>query len=132
MLDALAIPDSHDWTDRNGRLAVARIIGGCSSHNFCVLALPRPEDYGDWGLPDWTGTRMAPYVDRVLGTLPIHRFGEEALNPWYAGVREAAAEIGLPVHPDLNSPDAVEGIGPLPLNVRGTTRLNARSEEHTS
>jgi choline dehydrogenase len=29
------------------------------------------------------------------------------------------------VHEDLNSPDAIEGIGPLPLNVRGTTRWNA-------
>ena len=125
MLDPLAIPDSHDWTDRNGRLPVARIIGGCSSHNFCIAALPRPEDYDDWELPDWTGNQLAPYVDRVLETLPMHRFAETAVNPWYASLREAAAQTGLPVHEDLNSPDAIEGIGPLPLNVRETTRWNA-------
>jgi len=61
----------------------------------------------------------------VLEKLPVHRFDDEAINPWHAGVREAANEIGLPVHDDLNSPDAIEGIGPLPLNVVGTTRWNA-------
>ncbi|HEY6637659.1 MAG TPA: GMC family oxidoreductase [Solirubrobacterales bacterium] len=125
MLDALDIPDSHDWRDRHGRLPVARIIGGCSAHNLCALVLPSPEDYDAWGLPGWGWTELSPYVDRVMEMLPTHRFEDESRNPWFAGLCEAAADLGLPVHRDLNSPDAVEGIGGLPLNVRGTTRWNA-------
>lgn len=125
MLDALSIPDSHDWTDREGRLPVARIIGGCSSHNFCVVALPRSEDYDDWNVPGWSGAELAPHLDRALEALPLRRFGEDELHPWFAGVRDAASELGMPVHEDLNAPDAIEGVGKLPLNVRGTERWNA-------
>jgi choline dehydrogenase len=125
MLDALDIADSHDWRDGRGSLRVARIIGGCSSHNFCLAALPRPEDYDDWGLPDWSGSELEPHIRRVMEVMPLHRFEDEALNPWYAGLCEAATELGLPVHDDLNQEGAVEGIGRMPLNVRGTTRWNA-------
>lgn len=125
MLDALGVPDSHDWRDRHGRLPVARIIGGCSSHNFCAVALPRADDYDAWGLAGWSWRDLAPHVDRVMKTLPRRRFEEDELNPWFAGLREATTELGLPVHEDLNAPDAVEGIGQLSFNVRGTTRWNA-------
>src|SRR5581483_419866 len=125
MRDALGVPDSHDWRNSEHRLSVARIIGGCSSHNFCAMALPLAADFDDWGVPGWSGAELEPHIGRVLEALPAHRFEDEALHPWFAALREAAAEIGLPVHEDLNAPDAVEGIGKLPLNVRGTTRWNA-------
>lgn len=125
MLDALVLPDTHDWTDDHGGLSVARILGGCSSHNFCIVALPQPEDCDDWGLPGWSGEDLAPHLDRVLETLPLRHFEEAELHPWFAGMREAAAELGLPFHEELNAPGATEGIGKLPLNVRGTARWNA-------
>jgi choline dehydrogenase-like flavoprotein len=125
MLDVLDIPESHDWRDRHGSLRVARIIGGCSAHNLCALMLARPDDYNGWNLPGWSWSDLSPHVDRVLVTLPTHRFGDETMNPWFAGLYQAAAELGIQMHEDLNSPDAVDGIGPLPLNVRGTTRWNA-------
>ena len=48
MLDARIIPLSHSWErldpdDRSQHRA--RIIGGCSSHNACVVLEGAPEDY---------------------------------------------------------------------------------------
>jgi choline dehydrogenase len=125
MLDALDVPDSHDWRDRQGCLRVAKIIGGCSAHNFCALAIAGAADYDSWGLTGWSWSELEPRLKRVLETLPVRFFTDDQLNPWFAALVEAAAEIGLPVHEDLNSPDATEGIGRLPFNVRGTTRWNA-------
>src|SRR5436190_21275135 len=50
ILDARALAFSHSWaTDRDDRSQLrARILGGCSAHNACVLLEGAPSDY-DWG-----------------------------------------------------------------------------------
>ena len=60
VLDARAIPLSHDWglSARTGTgissegnlldLPRARIIGGCSSHNGCTASVAARADYDDW------------------------------------------------------------------------------------
>jgi choline dehydrogenase len=53
LLDArwLAL-DSHRWErdDEEDRSQIrARVLGGCSAHNACVLLRGAPADYDEWG-----------------------------------------------------------------------------------
>ena len=125
MLDCRLPPSSHDWTDGQRTLPAARIIGGCSSHNMCILARGAPSDYAAWGDGGWFYDALVPYFDRAERQLEPMRFARGDMNPWNAAIVEACGEIGLPVHDDVNAPDAFEGFGLLPSNVRGRTRWNA-------
>ena len=110
MLDARIIPLSHSWErldpdDRSQHRA--RIIGGCSSHNACVVLEGAPEDYDEWG-PGWGYADVAPYLDRARGALGTRTFAPEELSPWHAAFAEAAGEDAI-VHP-------VNADGPVRLN----------------
>ena len=49
MLDARCVPASHDWGYAGaGNLQSARIIGGCSAHNGCLVAWGAPADDDAW------------------------------------------------------------------------------------
>lgn len=125
MLDARLPPSSHDWTDGEHVLPAARIVGGCSSHNMCILARGAPADYAAWGDDGWSYDGLTEYFSRAERQLDPVRFGRDDLNPWSAAVAAACEELGIPVHEDLSSPGAVEGFGLVPLNARGLTRWNA-------
>ena len=51
MLDGRRLAFSHAWeTDREDRSQLrARIVGGCSAHNACILLEGAPADYDEWG-----------------------------------------------------------------------------------
>jgi len=101
-------------------------MGGCSSHNACLLVWGTPADYDAWG-PAWTFAELEPYLRRAEQTIAprprVYRLDE--LSPWFEGVVAAAAETGLPVLEDFNDPAALEGIGLGPFNVRDGVRWNA-------
>jgi choline dehydrogenase-like flavoprotein len=125
MLDSRLPPSSHDWSDGEHTLSAARIMGGCSSHNMCILARGAPDDYAAWGDEGWSYEGLVEYFDRAERQLEPVRVARDDLNPWTATVVAACEEVGIPVHDDLNVADAVEGFGPVPVNVRGSTRWNA-------
>jgi choline dehydrogenase len=108
MLDARILPlASHAWEkldpgDRSQ--SRARIIGGCSSHNACVVLEGAPEDYDEWG-PGWRYADMAPYLDRARHALGTRTFAPEELSPWHAAFAEAAGDDAI-VHP-VNADGAV-------------------------
>ncbi len=110
ILDARRLAlDSHRWPQaREDRSqARARVLGGCSSHNACVLVRGEPRDYDEW--PEgWRAADLEPYLDRAEAQLGARFFPEEQLNPWHRAFAEAA--------------------GPLvqrhPFNVAGSTRWN--------
>src|SRR3954452_6094909 len=52
-------------------------------------------------------------------------FSESEMDPWFRGLAAASRELGIAVNEDGNDPSATEGLGRLPLNLRGTTRWNA-------
>jgi choline dehydrogenase len=52
-------------------------------------------------------------------------FSGDELDPWFQGLAAASLELGIAMNEDGNDPAATEGIGPLPCNLRGTTRWNA-------
>ena len=102
ILDARQLAFSHSWeTDREDRSQLrARILGGCSAHNGCVVLRGAPADYDEWG-PGWTYEEIAPYLDRAEATFETRRFELEELSPWHRAFVEAAGDDAI-VH-DLNS-----------------------------
>src|SRR5438552_2521228 len=49
MLDARAVPKTHDWgLEDDVSLLRARIVGGCSGHNACFVVWGAREDYDEW------------------------------------------------------------------------------------
>jgi choline dehydrogenase-like flavoprotein len=110
LLDARTLAFSHSWeTDRDDRSQLrARVIGGCSAHNACIVIRPPPSDYGAWG-PGWSYAEVAPYLDRAEAAFAPRRFGAEELSPWHRAFAEACGEDAI-VHT---------------VNARGTTRWHA-------
>jgi choline dehydrogenase len=101
-------------------------MGGCSSHNACLLVWGTPADYDAWG-PGWTFAELEPHLrraERTIAPRPLV-YGADELSPWFEGVVAAGAEVGLPVLEDFNDPAALEGIGLGPFNIRDGVRWNA-------
>ena len=98
--------ESHLWEredEEDRSQARARILGGCSAHNACVLLEGSPSDY-DWG-PGWSYEELAPYLRRAAKTLGTHVIPEEELTPWHRAFREAGGAASI-VHP-VNIVDGV-------------------------
>ena len=60
ILDARRLAFSHAWeTEREDRSQLrARIMGGCSAHNACVVLAGAPSDYDEWG-EGWSHAAIA-------------------------------------------------------------------------
>ena len=110
MLDARSLAFSHAWaTAREDRSQLrARIIGGCSAHNACVLLAGAPEDYDEWG-HGWSHAEIEPYLRRAEREVRMRQIGREELSPWHAAFAEAAGDEAI-LHP---------------VNAVGTVRWNA-------
>ena len=93
--------DQDDQDDRSQ--SRARILGGCSAHNACVVLEGAPSDY-DWG-PGWSYDAFAPYLGRAAETLQTHVLADEELTPWHRAFREAGGGDSI-VHP-VNIVDGV-------------------------
>ena len=108
ILDARALAFSHSWaTDRDDRSQLrARILGGCSAHNACVLLEGAPSDY-DWGT-GWSHAVLEPYLRRAERMLRARRFAHVELSPWHRAFAELGGDDVI-VHP---------------VNALGTVRWN--------
>jgi choline dehydrogenase len=98
--------ESHLWErdDEDDRSqARARILGGCSAHNACVLLEGAPADY-EWG-EEWSYEAFAPYLRRAYETLRGHVLADEELTPWHRAFRDAGGDDSI-VHP-VNIVDGV-------------------------
>jgi choline dehydrogenase len=109
ILNGRELAFSHSWeTDHEDRSQLrARILGGCSAHNACVVLEGAPADYDEWG-PGWTYDELVPYLRRAERQLRTRRPGEEELSPWAHALCEAAGESAI-VNP-LNA------VGPVRWN----------------
>jgi len=96
--------DSHCWerSDEEDRSQLrARILGGCSSHNACVLLRAPDSDYDAWG-PGWTAKELRPYLDRAEQTFGTRVLEGNELSPFMKAFAEAAdidADADAIVHP---------------------------------
>jgi choline dehydrogenase len=98
--------ESHLWErddDEDRSQARARLLGGCSAHNACVLLEGAPSDY-DWGR-GWSYDELAPYLRRAAETLQARMIPDEELTPWHRAFRDAGGADSI-VHP-VNIVDGV-------------------------
>ena len=110
ILDARELAFSHSWAgepEEDRSQLRARILGGCSAHNACVLLEGAPSDY-DWG-PGWSYAELEPYLRRAEGELRMRDLATDELSPWHRLFAEAGGEDAI-----LHSVNAV-----------GTVRWNA-------
>ena len=109
MLDARNIPSTHDWetaADERGT-ARAKIIGGCSAHNACLVLRGTDADYDEWG-NGWSGVELGPYLDRAEAELQTRRAVADDAPPWHAATIEAARSLGFEAGP--YRANAVDGV----------------------
>ena len=99
MLDARGLAFSHAWeTDRDDRSQLrARIMGGCSAHNACVMLAGAPADYDEWG-HGWSHAVIEPYLRRAERQMRVRRLAPEELSPWHRAFVEACGDAAI-VHP---------------------------------
>jgi choline dehydrogenase len=104
LVDPRNLPETHQW-DPDEAIPVpfrAKVLGGCSTHNACLLV---------W---DDELTTLEPYRQKALATIapqPLY-YAEDELSPWFSAVAVAARALGL---------DVVTG----PFNIRDGVRWNA-------
>jgi choline dehydrogenase len=96
MLDARSLAFSHAWaTDREDRSQLrARILGGCSAHNACVLIAGAPADYDEWG-HGWSYAVIEPYLRRAERELRVRVWRREELSPWHGALADAAGQEAI-------------------------------------
>lgn len=126
LLDPSAIPESHDWSDADGSLPWARVIGGCSAHNACAVTRGAAAEYDAWqqfGGPAWTWATIGPCLRRARETLGARTRESAGIGAWHAAVVEAAAEAGLARLEDVDVEYA--GVGIAATNVVDGVRHNA-------
>lgn len=136
MLDALAIPTSHDFhlapaggsAGRTVDTPRASILGGCTAHNGCTASVSARYDYDEWaaqGNPGWTAEEVLPLLEWVHRRFRVSRYRYDALTPPQKAFVDAGVEVGLPFADDLDDIEAAEGIGPMPVNIIDGVRWNA-------
>jgi len=84
--------DSHCWerSDEEDRSQLrARILGGCSAHNACVILRAPDADYDEWG-PGWTGSEFRPYLDRAEQTFGTRKLDAGELSPFIKAFADAS------------------------------------------
>jgi choline dehydrogenase len=96
ILDASWLAFSHAWeTEREDRSQLrARIMGGCSAHNACVLLPGAPADYDEWG-QGWSHAVIAPYLERATRELRTRTLEPEELSPWHRACAQAAGDDAI-------------------------------------
>ena len=92
--------DSHCWErdDEDDRSQLrARILGGCSSHNACVILRAPDADYDEWGA-GWTGDELRPYLDRAEETFGTRHLDSRELSPFIKAFADASGADAI-LHP---------------------------------
>jgi len=125
------------------RLPRGKVIGGSSTTNAAFALRGSPQDFDEWsaaGNPGWAWDQVLDSFNAVEhdldfgdepfhgnhGPVPIRRYlGASRSDVAMAG-QEAIAATGVPAVADHNAPGAV-GVGPVPVNEVGGTRLGAAS-----
>jgi choline dehydrogenase len=99
MLDGRRLAFSHAWeTDRDDRSQLrARIVGGCSAHNACVMLPGAPADYDEWG-HGWSHDAIEPCLRRAERQMRVRRLASEELSPWHRAFVETCGDAAI-VHP---------------------------------
>ena len=126
ILDPRALAFSHDWGvgGEDDRSLGARIVGGSSAHNACMVIWGAPSDYDEWG-GEWSFASFAPYLDRATACMCTTGANTDRPAPPHDAFVEAARQAGLPLLDAPNDPAQPVGVARLPANVVGGVRWSA-------
>ena len=129
ILDARADADqTHDWGFIGRSATRAKIIGGCSSHNECVVAWAPPGDHEAWaevGGGGWGFEAQRPYLERAQTILRTRTTDRGHLDALEDSFLRAVEEVGLITLDELNGPAWGPGAASLPRNIVDGIRWNA-------
>ena len=126
LLDPTALQFSHDWGTggEDARSLGARVLGGSSAHNACMVVQGTPADYDEWG-PEWAYSVLAPHLDRARSELCTVPANTDRPAPFHRAFMLAAQEAGYPLLDRLDDPDEPVGVAPFPANIVDGVRWNA-------
>lgn len=126
ILDASRLTFAHDWGagGEDERSFGARVIGGSSTQNACVIVRGSPNDYDEWG-PAWRYEEFAPYLDRAAAAFGTAKANTTSPAPSHTAFIHAAHAAGFPILDDPNDPRQPVGVAPYPANVVDGMRRNA-------
>jgi choline dehydrogenase len=125
LLDPRALVFTHDWGTggEDDRSLGARVIGGSSAHNACLVLEGTPSDYDEWG-PDWSYAALAPSFEHARVALRPARANTDRPAPLHEAFITAAQEVGFSFLDDPNDPAQPVGVAALPANVAQGVRWN--------
>ncbi|MBR0652940.1 choline dehydrogenase [Roseomonas terrae] len=134
-------PEPH-LNDRRMHWPRGRVLGGSGSVNGLVFLRGSPHDYDRWaqaGATGWSYTDVEPVFRRIEHwdgppdpargkDGAIHVREPRRLAPAAAAFVEACVAAGLPRNRDWNDGTAIDGAGPVQLNVNGGRRSSTAKE----
>lgn len=113
-----------------------RVLGGSGAVNGAYFVRARPDDFAAWP-QSWSYEQVLPYFRAVetdsdftgelhgdSGPIPVGRVPRERMHPVSRAFVDASERAGFAPVGDLNAPGP-EGVGAVPLNVRGGTRTSS-------
>lgn len=118
-----------------------KLVGGSTALNGTYFIRGRRQDFDGWaklGNDEWTFDKVLPFFKKLEddrdfgdasfhgrgGPIPVARVHADAQHPITLAFAEACARLGYLAEPDKNDPDAAPGVGPVPMNVVDSLRVN--------
>jgi choline dehydrogenase-like flavoprotein len=126
LLDPRALAFTHDWGTggEDDRSLGARVIGGSSAHNACLVLEGAPADYDEWGY-GWSYATLVPYLQRARRMLATASANTAEPAPLHTAFMSAAQNIGFPLLEDPDAATSAVGVAAVPANVADGVRWNA-------
>lgn len=126
LLDPHKSPDTHDWG--YAEISRARVVGGCSAHNYCVALWGPPEDYDGWakaGNPGWKYEQLRSLMRRVDAAVASRPYAADEIASWHQAFAAAAK-----TYSNANVKDGVRWNAAFAFldPVRGRTNLQIRDD----
>ena len=108
LLDGRILASTHDWSFTSAAahgqprhaLQRAKVIGGCSAHNGCIVIWGSRADYDGWaaaGNDGWSTAEVVPYFERAAARLCVRDFAPEEVTPLHSACLEAMIGVGIPL-----------------------------------
>lgn len=129
LLDCRSPARSHDWDPGfPPHYSRGRVIGGSTVSNACWSLIGARPDYDAWRAYSggaWDYAALEPYFDQAMKDMRVRGVPDVDRSDWHRAIVAGATQIGFSSLDNVNSEDATEGAGWVPLNAIGHTRWNA-------